>query len=402
MTQDIFTIQYPPVPAGTERTDILFYGPTDCDNLLSLLAPSDGQPRILVTDSTVISLPAMHSVAKGFCVPAASPRQADQEPASQDLAACIPGGTTYRKGADALLVLEPGEGHKTIENVLAIVRTALDCGLQRSSTFVGIGGGVICDMTAFAASIFKRGARLELVPTTLLAMVDAAVGGKTGCDFDSYKNMIGTFYPASRLHMLGDFLQSLPESEYRSGLAETLKTALLYAPKLFSILQNQREQVMGRDPELVRQIIRRCVIAKASIVEKDLTETGLRMQLNLGHTFAHALETCAGLGAIPHGDAVAWGIGRAMQLSVDLGLCDENYRSEVETVLADYGWCTAPYHPVLEGRVPPQDAASRLLSAMKKDKKNSGPAVRCILQREINSTVIQEVAEDKILSVLEA
>ena len=137
-----------------------------------------------------------------------------------------------------------------------IVKTALESGLQRGSIFVGIGGGVICDMTAFASSIFKRGAGLELVPTTLLAMVDAAVGGKTGCDFENYKNMIGTFYPASRLHVFGDFLQSLPESEYRSGLAETLKTALLYAPKLFHILQTQKEDVMERTPELIRQIIR--------------------------------------------------------------------------------------------------------------------------------------------------
>jgi len=301
-----------------------------------------------------------------------------------------------------LVVLGAGESYKTIENVLFIVKTALESGLQRGSIFVGIGGGVICDMTAFASSIFKRGAGLELVPTTLLAMVDAAVGGKTGCDFENYKNMIGTFYPASRLHVFGDFLQSLPESEYRSGLAETLKTALLYAPKLFHILQTQKEDVMERTPELIRQIIRRCVIAKASIVEKDLTETGLRMQLNLGHTFAHALETCAGLGAIPHGDAVAWGIGRAMELSLNLNLCDQEYRAEVEEVLESYGWCTTAYHPVLEGKIPPDEAGDALLSAMKKDKKNSSPAIRCILQREINSTVIQEVPEAAIRSVLES
>ena len=374
MTQDIFTIQYPPVPAGTERTDILFYGPTDCDNLLSLLAPSDGQPRILVTDSTVISLPAMHSVAKGFCVPAASPRQADQEPASQDLAACIPGGTTYRKGADTLLVLEPGEGHKTIENVLAIVRTSLDCGLQRSSTFVGIGGGVICDMTAFAASIFKRGARLELVPTTLLAMVDAAVGGKTGCDFDSYKNMIGTFYPASRIHILGDFLQSLPESEYRSGLAETLKTALLYAPKLFSILQNQREQVMGRDPELVRQIIRRCVIAKASIVEKDLTETGLRMQLNLGHTFGHAIEKCADF-TVPHGFGVGIGMAIAAAANNKKDVCLKIIRANTNCGLP---CCTA-------------FDAKTLAAAALTDKKRSGSTVEVILPDQIGKCRAEKI-----------
>ena len=379
MTQDTFTINYPAISVGTEKTDIIFYTSEETPNIHSILIPAGQQGRILVTDTTVIGLPVMQPVAKAFGVDAT-----------------VEAGSCYRNGAHTLLVLGPGESHKTIENILTIIRTALDSGLQRSSTFVGIGGGVICDMTAFAASIFKRGARLELVPTTLLAMVDAAVGGKTGCDFESYKNMIGTFYPAARLHMFSEFLQTLPASEYRSGLAETLKTALLYAPKLFSILQNQKEQVLEREPELVRQIIRRCVIAKASIVEKDLTETGLRMQLNLGHTFAHALETCAGLGALPHGDAVAWGIGRALQLSLN------EYRDDVEAVLEQYGWCKDPYHPVLEGKISPQDAGCLLLSAMKKDKKNSSSSVRFILQREINSTVIQEVDENTVLKVLEA
>lgn len=390
MTQDIFTIQYPQISVGTEKTDIIFYSSPELDSLMSFLSPNDGLNRIFVTDSTIISLPSLKVLAKDFLISA------------EALSTGIPPRSVFRKGNNTLVILGAGESFKTIENVLFIIQTALESGLQRSSVFVGIGGGVICDMTAFASSIFKRGAKLELVPTTLLAMVDAAVGGKTGCDFDSFKNMIGTFYPAKRLHVFSDFLQTLPPEEYRSGLAETLKTALLYAPKLFHIMQNQKDEVLARETDLVRQIIRRCVIAKASIVEKDLTETGLRMQLNLGHTFAHALETTAGLGAIPHGDAVAWGIGRALQLSVNLGLCEEEYRQEVDQVLESYGWCRTAYHPVLEGKVSPEEAGDVLLSAMKKDKKNSNATVRFILQREINSTVIQEVPDDKILAVLEA
>lgn len=357
---------------------------------MSFLSPNDGLNRIFVTDSTIITLPALKMLAKEFSI------------SEQALSAGIPPRSVFRKGDNTLVILGAGESYKTIENVLFIIQTALESGLQRSSVFVGIGGGVICDMTAFASSIFKRGAKLELVPTTLLAMVDAAVGGKTGCDFDNFKNMIGTFYPAKRLHVFSDFLQTLPPEEYRSGLAETLKTALLYAPKLFHIMQNQKDEVLARETDLVRQIIRRCVIAKASIVEKDLTETGLRMQLNLGHTFAHALETTAGLGAIPHGDAVAWGIGRALELSVNLGLCDQEYKDEVDQVLESYGWCKTAYHPVLEGKVSPEDANIILLSAMKKDKKNSSASVRFVLQREINSTVIQEVPDHEILAVLEA
>ena len=390
MTQDIFTIQYPQISVGTEKTDIIFYSSPELNALMHFLSPNDGLNRIFVTDSTIIALPALKMLAKEFSI------------SEQALSAGIPPRSVFRKGDNTLVILGAGESFKTIENVLFIIQTALESGLQRSSVFVGIGGGVICDMTAFASSIFKRGAKLELVPTTLLAMVDAAVGGKTGCDFDNFKNMIGTFYPAKRLHVFSDFLQTLPPEEYRSGLAETLKTALLYAPKLFHIMQNQKDEVLARETDLVRQIIRRCVIAKASIVEKDLTETGLRMQLNLGHTFAHALETTAGLGAIPHGDAVAWGIGRALELSVNLGLCDQEYKDEVDQVLESYGWCKTAYHPVLEGKVSPEDANIILLSAMKKDKKNSSASVRFILQREINSTVIQEVPDHEILAVLEA
>lgn len=389
MTNDTLTIRYSPVSPGTDRTEILFYGPDSAAELADCLSPGKHDaPRIFVTDTTVASLPLMAGIAEAFGL-------APGVPAEE--------GGVFRSGSDTLIALGPGESRKTVDNVLAIIKAALDSGLRRSSVFVGIGGGVICDMTAFAASIFKRGARLELVPTTLLSMVDAAVGGKTGCDFDTYKNMIGTFYPAERLHVFSGFVQLLPESEFRSGLAETLKTAMLYAPKLFDIMQNQGEAVKRRDPETIRQLIRRCVIAKANIVEKDLTETGLRMQLNLGHTFAHALESRAGLGAVPHGDAVAWGIGRAVELSVRLGLCGTDYRNEVFGVLESYGWETSPVHPVLApGGQDADRTAEALISAMRKDKKNTSDSIRCILQREMNSTVIQEVPEADIAAVLGA
>ncbi len=386
MTNDIFSIKYSAVNPGTEKTDILFYEDDSAQIIAASLNPGKtNAPRLFVTDTTVAALPLMADFINAFGL---SPTEIIEE------------GSVFHCGLDALIIIGPGEPNKTIENVLAIVKAALDSGLQRSNYFVGIGGGVICDMTAFASSIFKRGAKLELVPTTLLAMVDAAVGGKTGCDFDTYKNMIGTFYPASKLHVFSGFVQLLPESEYRSGLAETLKTAMLYAPKLFNILQEQKEDIKKRNPEIIRQIVRRCVIAKANIVEKDLTETGLRMQLNLGHTFAHALETRAGLGTIPHGDAVAWGISRAIELSLLLDLCDNEYRNEIFSVLESYGWETKPLHPILcsEGQEKEQVALS-LINAMKKDKKNSSDSIRCILQRDINCTVIQEIEETDILKV---
>lgn len=384
MNHDTFSIAYTAIHPGTEKTDILFYEPETAESFAGIFSPGAGNsPRIFVTDAVVANLPLMKTFIAAFT---------GSQPETNDCLVC---------GTDILVVLGAGESFKTIENVLKIVQIALDNNLQRSSTFIGIGGGVICDITAFAASTFKRGARLELVPTTLLAMVDASVGGKTGCDFGTFKNMIGTFYPAAKIHFFTGFIQSLPESEYRSGLAETVKTGLLYAPKLFDIIQHNKDAVLSREPETIRQMIRRCVIAKANIVEKDLAEQGPRMQLNFGHTFGHALESCCGLGSIPHGDAVAWGMSRALDLSRRLKLCSTEYYQEVCEVLTSYGWEISPEHSILVASgLDPEAAATKIISAMKKDKKNTSPQIRCILQREINSTVIQEVPEQDIRNVL--
>ena len=392
MTNDIFSIKYSAINPGTDKTDILFYTDKnqekDSASIFSnvFFKEQNTIPRIFVTDTNVAKLPLMQSFLEQFCI---------SEKGN------FSNGQVFTNGNNTLLILGPGEPYKTIENVLLIVKTALDKDLQRSSLFIGIGGGVICDMTAFAASIFKRGAQLELVPTTLLAMVDASVGGKTGCDFDSYKNMIGTFYPARKLHIFSEFVQLLPESEYRSGLAETLKTGLLYAPKLFDIIENNKDSVIKREPDIINQMIRRCVIAKASIVEKDLTEKGLRMQLNFGHTFGHALESRAGLGVIPHGDAVAWGIGRALELSLKLKLCEKDYKNQVFAVLKNYGWETNPVHPIMKkNNLTDSIIAQDLIEAMRKDKKNSSEKIRFILQRDINSTVIQEVNTEDVFDIL--
>ncbi len=295
-----------------------------------------------------------------------------------------------------LIVLEPGEAKKNLESIETILAAALGAGLGRDSLFVGFGGGVITDMAAFAASLYMRGAKLELVPTTLLAMVDAAIGGKTGVDFGNAKNCVGTFYPASAIHVSVSHLASLPEAEFRSGLAEVVKTALLFAPKLFQVMQERKDEILARDPGLLLEIVRRCVQAKARVVERDLRETGERAFLNLGHTFGHALESVAGFGTVSHGDAVAWGIARALDLGCRLGITDGEYRDEVLPLLESYGWCVAPVHPALSGR----DASGELLAAMKNDKKKKGGEIRFVLQREMNSTLLQTVSDGDVRAVL--
>lgn len=373
MNYKTINIPYPPVNIGTDSTAVVFYKNINSAlvELSSKAKPCANESRRVYVVDTIV---------------------AELEPVKKLLA-------SIDTSIDSIVVLKPGETHKTIESILQIITVALDADMQRSSIFTGIGGGVICDMTAFAASIFKRGAQLELVPTTLLAMVDAAIGGKTGCDFDSYKNMIGSFYPASVIHIASEFVQSQSKVEFLSGLAEVAKTAILYDTTLFKIMQEEKTAILQRKRELMLQIINSCARAKAHVVEKDLMEKNIRMQLNLGHTFGHALESLAGLGTITHGDAVAWGIGRAIQLSLDLGHCTESYRDEVFALLNEYGWCTKKIHPVLQNQAS-DTVASALLASMKKDKKNGSKKIRVIMQSNINATIIEEVADKDILAVL--
>ncbi len=382
-------IAYPPVHPGTDRTFIRFYGGEPDLNSIFYSSEEENSPqRIFVTDTNVASLKQMQPFVNFF----------RGENYSQPK---IENGFIGTRGKDVLLILGSGEPFKTIESVLAICKAAIDSNAKRSAVFTGIGGGVITDMTAFAASIFKRGATCELVPTTLLSMVDAAIGGKTGCDFDSYKNMIGSFFPAQKIHIIPSFIQSLPENEFRSGMAEVVKTALLYSKELFEKLASKPEILQNRKDPLVEEMIKICVNAKAAVVEQDLTEKNIRMQLNLGHTFGHALETRAGLGKVSHGDAVAWGIARAAELSKKIGLCTENYVQTVKSALSSFGWETQPMHSSLNGKFASEkEAALSLFEAMKKDKKNASNKVRFVLQEDVGETVITEVDEKDVLSVL--
>jgi len=387
MNEDKLEVIYESIHPGTPKTDIVFYQTIDktlqalfADKIFSgidgkpVIVPAKNERRVFVTDSNVAEILEVKSFLKNIDT-----------------------------SKHSIIILPAGEENKTIENVLKIAETALKEGHMRNSIFTGIGGGVICDMTAFAASIFKRGAKLEFVPTTLLAMVDAAIGGKTGCDFSTWKNMLGSFFPAQKLYDCPAFTKTLPETEYRSGLGEVVKTGLLYAPKLFQIMSDEQELVLSRDSETVYEIVKRCTLAKTSIVERDLMEKGPRMELNLGHTFGHAYESLAGLGTVPHGDAVAWGLGRAAELSLQLGYCDEDYRNDVFKCLKNYGWSTNKTPPKLENKTNSSSAheiAQALIEIMHKDKKNSGKKIRCILQRELNMTVIEEIDDSLILKVL--
>jgi len=289
-----------------------------------------------------------------------------------------------------VVAFKAGEEAKIWSNIELALMRGFDLGLGRDDCMVGVGGGVVCDMTAFAASLYMRGCTLVLAPTTLLAMVDAAFGGKTGINFGGYKNMVGTFYPSSELRIAPGFLSTLPEREFRSGLGEVIKHAMLDDPELWTFLHDSARSIQSRDMAAMEYMVRRSFDVKGRVVEADLREENIRAHLNLGHTFAHALEAVAGFGLWSHGEAVAWGLHAAVRLSHRLGLCPKSWVSEVEQLLQLHGYRTQ------SGENP-----AALLHAMKQDKKKKAGQVRFVLQEGPCKTLLRTVAEEDVLAVLD-
>jgi 3-dehydroquinate synthase len=278
-------------------------------------------------------------------------------------------------------VLPPGEAAKGWFSVETILRLAKEMGLARDGLFIAAGGGVISDMTAFAASVYMRGAQLALVSTTLLGMVDAALGGKTGFDLFGIKNLAGTFFPASLVYMPLESLKTLPRREWKSGLAELIKTALLdkndREGEFLSLLASFREVFLTRENpadflagyyDTILECISRSVLVKGRIVEADPRETGKeRAMLNLGHTFAHALESAVGLGRLSHGEAVAWGMVRAGELGFALGITPRDRVETIRGLLGSYAYEIAAPHPLMQDR----ELFLRVLEGDKKKKEGS-------------------------------
>jgi 3-dehydroquinate synthase len=247
-----------------------------------------------------------------------------------------------------LCVLEAGEGAKTLNSVATILMAADEAGLGRDGLIIGIGGGVLTDTAGFAASAHMRGCSLAFVSTTLLGMADASVGGKTGVDLRHIKNFAGSFYPAHAVFMPLAALRTLPAREMKSGFAEVLKTAILggYEETLAAMTPPWEK---GADIETFAPVLARTVEYKGKIVEEDPEERkGKRVLLNLGHTFGHALESAAGLGVLTHGEAVAWGIARACEMGVRLGVTPESRAQKIKTLLDRFGYETRNFHPAIK------------------------------------------------------
>ncbi len=279
----------------------------------------------------------------------------------------------------SILCIKSGEDQKNWETVQQILKAAIAAGLGRDSLFIGVGGGVVCDITAFAASIYMRGAHLVLVPTTLLAMVDAAIGGKTGFDFEGLKNSVGTFRPADLVYMPLVGLKTLPQAEIKNGLAEIIKTAIIADREL---LQNIADKILSWQEEDSYSIIKRCAQIKSDIVEQDpFEQSEIRASLNLGHSFGHALESMCSFTGVSHGEAVAWGIYRATALSLKLGYIGREGAKQIIEILNAYDYNSEPFHPLARNLFnnDQKKYTKELIKVMWQDKKKKRGFLRLVL-----------------------
>lgn len=270
------------------------------------------------------------------------------------------------------LVLPDGEAKKTMDVLGMIMDKALELGLDRKVTLVALGGGVIGDMVGFAAAIYQRGVNFIQVPTTVMAMVDSSVGGKTGVNHPKGKNMIGAFHQPQCVFIDTNTLSTLPDRELQSGVAEVIKYGLIRDADFFQWQEENMEKILGRDPSALRYAIKRSCENKAEVVKADELEAGVRATLNLGHTFGHAIENGSGYGTWLHGEAVAIGTAMAATMSARMGWIDDALLKRTYDILIN---ANLPVELPLDS---PMDKET-FLKLMSVDKKVADGQLRLIL-----------------------
>jgi 3-dehydroquinate synthase len=270
-----------------------------------------------------------------------------------------------------------GETVKTLETVSHVYRELIDQSADRSAWLVGIGGGLVCDLAGFVASTYLRGIAFGFVPTTLLAQVDASVGGKNGVNLDGYKNMVGTFNQPDFVLCDPGPLRTLSQADVGCGLAEIVKHAAIGDAAMFERIEAEPEAALQLEPGLIERLVCDSVRIKADIVQRDERESGDRRLLNFGHTFGHAVEKVEG---VPHGQAVAQGMAVASALSRQRGLLSTEDHNRLLTLLGRLHLPAAP--------TAPPDA---LLQAVAKDKKRLGENVHFVLLEGIGSAVVEPI-----------
>jgi len=292
-----------------------------------------------------------------------------------------------------VLVVEPGETSKSTDAADDLWNAMLAEGADRQSVIVAMGGGVVGDLAGFVAATFARGLEYFQVPTTLLAQVDSSVGGKVGVNLPGAKNMVGAFWQPRGVLVDVDVLQSLPDREYRAGLAEVVKYGVILNADFFAYLEQNVDAINRKDAGVLAYVVNRCCRLKADVVEQDEREsTGLRAVLNYGHTFAHAFEALGEYEAMLHGEAVAAGMRCAIRLAERLGRVDPATVQRQNALLDALRLMTQP----------PEADGQELLRLMYRDKKASAGRLRFILPDSVGHVeLVDNVREEDVLAALE-
>ena len=297
-----------------------------------------------------------------------------------------------RAGVEPLKMEVPsGESAKSVTGAARLWDACAAAAVDRQTHVVAVGGGVVGDLAGFVAATFARGLPLWHVPTTLVAQVDSAIGGKTGINLAGGKNLVGAFWQPRGVFADVDTLATLPQREFVSGFAEVVKYGMIFDPEFFGWLEGQAADLLARDPGAVTKAVERSATLKAAVVAADERETtGARAALNYGHTFAHALETAAGYGRLLHGEAVAIGMACAARLARLLGRIGDDLVARQDRLLAAFG---LPADPGAAGPL----AIDDLLAIMARDKKSSGGRLRFVLPDRVGRVeLVSDVASDLV------
>jgi 3-dehydroquinate synthase len=287
----------------------------------------------------------------------------------------------------ATILIDDGETAKNLSTVEKACRDLVRAGADRRALIVAVGGGVVGDVAGFVAASYVRGIGVIHVPTTVVAQVDSAIGGKTGVNLPEGKNLVGAFYPPKAVVADPQFLSTLPPREFRSGLYEIVKYGVIGDAKLFGFLEANLEKVLRREHAALTYAIERSIAQKARVVSEDEHESGLREILNFGHTFAHALESVTRYQMYLHGEAVGWGMIAAARLAVEKGLLSPGDEERIATLIARVG--ALPTWP----SIPP----AKLIAAMQADKKTRGGHLRFVLPERIGVVQCGVEAEEEML-----
>ncbi|HTA76688.1 MAG TPA: 3-dehydroquinate synthase [bacterium] len=284
-----------------------------------------------------------------------------------------------------------GEAHKNEKTLLSVLDKMARLSFQRDSCLLALGGGVVGDLGGFAASIYMRGIQFVQCPTTFLAQVDAGIGGKTAIDFKGIKNLVGSFYQPKVVVADTSVLKTLNDRQLRTGLAEVIKYGVIQDPKMFGLLEAQLEKILHKDSKLLSELVWRSCDIKARIVSADEREGGKRAWLNYGHTLGHALEAYFKYDVLTHGEAIAFGMSFAGQLSVQLGLCGVDVLNRQNALLKKAGLF----------RAMPDFNAKKVYEKMFLDKKVKDGQIQFVLTRKIGLVTIQKnVPQTTIFSIL--